>query len=97
MSTYTISTDESHDVGRGPFRQSDVETEAALLVPVPDPSGVLIIGQDTITFHDGKNLITASPEILQEHLITCTTKIDKNRKVFHTYHHFLIFDFRRSK
>ena len=97
MSTYTISTDESHDVGRGPFRQSDVETEAALLVPVPDPSGVLIIGQDTITFHDGKNLITASPEILQEHLITCTTKIDKNRKVFVHIPSFSGFYFRKSK
>ena len=44
VSTYTISTDESHDVDRGPFRQSHVDSEAALLIAVPDPAGVLIIG-----------------------------------------------------
>ena len=45
VSTYTISTDESHDVDRGPFRQSHVDSEAALLIAVPDPAGVLIIGK----------------------------------------------------
>ena len=74
VSTYTISTDDSHDVVRGPFRQNNVDTEASLLIAVSEPSGVLIIGQDTITFHDGKTPTTISSEILQVEVVQCSDR-----------------------
>ena len=79
VSTYTISCDESHDIDRGPFRQSNVDTEACLLIPVPDPAGVLIIGQDMITYHDGRNTHTIGSEATQAHVICCTSRVDKSR------------------
>ena len=79
VSTYTISTDESHDVDRGPFRQSNVDTEAALLIAVPDPAGVLIIGHDMIAYHDGKNTHTINTEATQSNVIYCTSRVDKSR------------------
>ena len=79
VSTYTISVDESHDVDRGPFRQSNVDTEASLLIAVAEPAGVLIIGQDMITYHDGRNTTTINSEASQSHVIYCTAKVDKWR------------------
>jgi DNA damage-binding protein 1 len=80
VATYSISTDESHECDRGPFRQSHVDSEACLLEPVPEPhSGVLIIGQETITYHNGKSAITISPNILRTSVISTICSIDKNR------------------
>ena len=71
----------THDVQsstvKGPFRQSNVDADAILLEPVPDPAGVLIVGHDSITYHDSKNSTTISPEILVTHCINCISPLDK--------------------
>jgi DNA damage-binding protein 1 len=83
VSTHAISmVDGGCEVGtvKGPFRQTHVDSDAILLVPVPDPTaGVLIVGHDSITYHDSKNSVTISPEILVSHCINCVSPIDKNR------------------
>ena len=65
---------------KGPFRQSHVDGDAILLVPVPDPTaGVLIVGHDSITYYDSKNSTTISPELLVSHSINCVSPLDKAR------------------
>ena len=43
-----------------------METEAAVLIPVPEPyGGALIIGQESITYHNGVNYVTIAPPIIK--------------------------------
>ena len=43
-----------------------MEPEAAMIVPVPGPLyGALIVGQESITYHNGSSYITVAPPILK--------------------------------
>ena len=49
-----------------PWKQDNVETEASMLIPVPEPcGGALIIGQESITYHSGSNYVTIAPPIIK--------------------------------
>jgi len=48
------------------WKQDNVETEASLLIPVPEPfGGALIIGQESITYHNGVTYVTIAPPIIR--------------------------------
>eukprot|EP00945_MAST-04E_sp_MAST-4E-sp1_P008624 g8624.t1 len=46
----------------GPWKQPNVESGASMLIPLPSPigGGVLILGQQTITYHDGQTSLSLS-------------------------------------
>jgi len=62
-----------------PWKQDNVETEASMLIPVPEPyGGALIIGQESITYHSGSNYVTIAPPIIKQSTVTCYGKVDSN-------------------
>jgi hypothetical protein len=49
-----------------PWRQDNVETEASLVIPVPEPlCGAIIIGQESILYHDGTTYVAVAPPIIK--------------------------------
>nr|CAG4642998.1 EOG090X00HD [Ilyocryptus agilis] len=61
------------------WKQDNVETEASMLIPVPEPyGGALIIGQESITYHNGSNYVTIAPPIIKQSTINCFGKVDPN-------------------
>ncbi|KAI8425415.1 hypothetical protein MSG28_007162, partial [Choristoneura fumiferana] len=44
------------------WKQDNVETEASILIPVPSPlGGAIVIGQESIVYHDGQNYVAVAP------------------------------------
>jgi DNA damage-binding protein 1 len=59
VKTYVIDVSDRNLID-GPWNQPTVEAGASFLIPVPAPTpGVLIVGLETITFHDGRQVKTA--------------------------------------
>lgn len=62
------------------WKQDNVERLATLLIPVPEPmGGVLIIGAESITYHNGHNYETIAPPSIQNSSIVAYTKIDSSK------------------
>lgn len=60
-----------------PWRQDNVETEAAILIPVPSPlCGAIIIGQESILYHDGNTSVVVAPPVIKQSTIICYAKVD---------------------
>lgn len=60
-----------------PWRQDNVETDASIIIPVPTPlEGAIIIGQESIMYHDGKNGIVVDPPVIKQSSIICYAKVD---------------------
>lgn len=60
-----------------PWRQDNVEREAMMVIPVPSPiCGAIIIGQESILYHDGTTYVTVVPPIIKQSTITCYAKVD---------------------
>ncbi|CAK8675984.1 unnamed protein product [Clavelina lepadiformis] len=66
------------EVKPGPWKQENVDAEANMIIAVPEPlKGCVIIGQDSITYHNGDKYIPiAIPEV--KHTINCFAPIDKD-------------------
>ncbi|CAH1785310.1 unnamed protein product [Owenia fusiformis] len=78
VKTYEISVREKEFL-KGPWKQDNVETEACLVVAVPQPfGGALIVGQESITYHNGTNYKAIAPPIIKQSTITCVGKVDAN-------------------
>nr|CAG4647642.1 EOG090X00HD [Moina brachiata] len=61
------------------WKQDNVETEASMLIPVPEPfCGTLVIGQETITYLNGQSYASIGPPIIKQSTITCHGKVDPN-------------------
>lgn len=67
-----------------PWKQDNVEREASLLIPVPEPcGGCLIIGAESIVYHNGNYYQAIAPQKMQSSTIVCFARIDadgENRK-----------------
>ena len=60
-----------------PWRQDNVEREAMMVIPVPSPiCGAIIIGQESILYHDGTAYVTVVPPVIKQSTITCYAKVD---------------------
>ncbi|OXU25996.1 hypothetical protein TSAR_009174 [Trichomalopsis sarcophagae] len=60
-----------------PWRQDNVEREAMMVIPVPSPiCGAIIIGQESILYHDGTTYVTVVPPIIKQSTISCYAKVD---------------------
>lgn len=48
------------------WKQDNVETEATMLIPVPSPlGGAIVIGQESIVYHDGQSYVAVAPPIIK--------------------------------
>lgn len=48
------------------WKQDNVETEATMLIPVPSPlGGSIVIGQESIVYHDGNSYVAVAPPIIK--------------------------------
>ncbi|VVC45761.1 Hypothetical protein CINCED_3A017720 [Cinara cedri] len=60
-----------------PWKQDNVETEASLIIPVPEPiCGAIIIGRESVLYHNGTSFIAISPPVIKS-TIVCYARIDK--------------------
>uniref|UniRef100_A0A0B7AQY1 DNA damage-binding protein 1 n=1 Tax=Arion vulgaris TaxID=1028688 RepID=A0A0B7AQY1_9EUPU len=80
VKTYEVSLKEREkDFIKGPWKQDNVETMASMLIPIPDPlGGTVIIGQESITYHNGENYIAIAPAQITLSPINCYGKVDAN-------------------
>lgn len=78
VKTYEISLRDK-EFSKGPWKQDNVETEASIIIAVPEPfDGALIIGQESITYHNGDTYIAVAPPIIKQSTIICYGKVDSN-------------------
>ncbi|XP_012942382.1 DNA damage-binding protein 1 isoform X2 [Aplysia californica] len=78
VKTYEISLRDK-DFQKGPWKQDNVETMASMLIPIPEPfGGTVIIGEESITYHNGFNYIAIAPPQIKLSPINCYGKVDAN-------------------
>lgn len=59
------------------WKQDNVETEATMLIPVPSPlGGAIVIGQESIVYHDGNSYVAVAPPIIKHSSINCYARVD---------------------
>ncbi|XP_064600976.1 DNA damage-binding protein 1-like [Liolophura sinensis] len=76
--TYEISLRDKEFL-KGPWKQETVETEATMVIPVPEPyGGALILGQHSITYHKNDSYVAIAPPAIKQSTITCFGKVDPN-------------------
>ncbi|VEN37337.1 unnamed protein product [Callosobruchus maculatus] len=76
VKTHEISLREKEFV-KIPWRQDNVETEASIIIPVPSPlGGAIIIGQESILYHDGIVSVVVAPPVIKQSTIICYAKVD---------------------
>ncbi|CAG5121930.1 unnamed protein product, partial [Candidula unifasciata] len=80
VKTYEVSLKEREkDFIKGPWKQDNVETMASMLIPIPEPfGGTVIIGQESVTYHNGENYIAIAPAQITLNRINCYGKVDAN-------------------
>lgn len=78
VKTYEISLKDK-EFSCSPWKQENVEVEAFIIISVPEPvGGALIIGQESITYHNGSFYRAIAPPALKQSSPTCYGKIDPN-------------------
>jgi DNA damage-binding protein 1 len=62
-----------------PWKQDNIDAEACLIIPVPEPfSGAIVVGQETILYHDGVNYVAVTPPAIKVILFGFVKKIKHN-------------------
>lgn len=78
VKTYEVNLKEK-ELYKGPWKQNNVESEASILIAVPEPfGGVIILGQESICYHNGEKFIAIAPTTIRHSTINCYTKVDNN-------------------
>ena len=78
VKTHELSLKEKEFV-KVAWKQDNVEREASMLIPVPEPhGGVIIIGSESITYHNGTMYHAIAPANLQESSIVAYARVDPN-------------------
>merc|ERR1719350_464316 len=78
LKTHDLSLKEKEFV-KVAWKQDNVEREAAMLIPVPEPhGGVIIIGTESITYHNGTMNHAIAPANMQESTIVAYANVDPN-------------------
>lgn len=61
------------------WEQENIESEASLLIPVPHYGGVIVVGQESISYHKSEGVYTAvAPFLLHMSQICCYALVDKS-------------------
>ena len=80
VKTHEISLKDREFV-KVPWKQDNVESEASMLIPVPDPyGGCIIIAAESIVYHNGSYFQAIAPQNMQQSTIICYARIDKDGK-----------------
>ncbi|XP_013110760.1 DNA damage-binding protein 1 [Stomoxys calcitrans] len=59
------------------WKQDNVETEATMLIPVPTPlGGAIVIGRESIVYHDGSSYLAVAPATFKHSTINCYARVD---------------------
>ena len=78
VKTHELSLKEKEFV-KVAWKQDNVESEANILIPVPEPhGGVIIVGAESITYHNGVTHTTIAPPNIQESSIVAYARVDTN-------------------
>ncbi|KAM4617194.1 DNA damage-binding protein 1 [Discoglossus pictus] len=78
VKTYEVSLREK-EFSKGPWKQENVEAEATMVIAVPEPfGGAIIIGQESITYHNGDKYLAIAPPIIKQSTIVCHNRVDVN-------------------
>ncbi|XP_071830754.1 DNA damage-binding protein 1-like [Apostichopus japonicus] len=78
VKTYEVNLREK-EFDKGPWKQDNVETEASMVIAVPQPfGGVLIIGQESITYHKGDKYKAIAPPAIKQSTLVCHGRLDSN-------------------
>ncbi|VCW69376.1 unnamed protein product, partial [Gulo gulo] len=78
VKTYEVSLREK-EFNKGPWKQENVEAEASMVIAVPEPfGGAIIIGQESITYHNGDKYLAIAPPIIKQSTIVCHNRVDPN-------------------
>lgn len=76
VKTYEVSLKDKEFI-KSPWKQENVEPEAAFIVPVPSPTnGVLVVGQESITYHNGSHYVTVAPPTIKQSTMLCYGRVD---------------------
>uniref|UniRef100_A0A069DXU2 Putative splicing factor 3b subunit 3 n=1 Tax=Panstrongylus megistus TaxID=65343 RepID=A0A069DXU2_9HEMI len=62
-----------------PWKQDNIEMEASMIIPVPEPlCGAIIVGQESILYHNGVSFIAVAPPVIRHSSINCYAKVDSS-------------------
>lgn len=76
VKTHEISLKDREFV-KVPWKQDNVEREASLLIPVPEPfGGCIIVGAESIVYHNGTYYQAIAPLKMQSSTIICYARVD---------------------
>lgn len=65
---------------KGPWENISVESQASILYPLPLPlGGVVVIGAETLCYHNEKNKLSIDPPCLKQSIVSCVGKVDDTR------------------
>lgn len=79
VKTHEINIKEKEFTPTGPWKQENVEAEASMLIAVPKPfGGAIIVGQESICYHNGDRYQAVAPPLLQQSTVSCYCRIDEN-------------------
>ncbi|RXG55188.1 DNA damage-binding protein 1 [Armadillidium vulgare] len=78
VKTHEVSLKEK-EFTKVPWKQDNVETEASIIIPVPEPlGGAIIVGQETITYFTSTYHVTVAPPLIKTSTIVCYGTVDNN-------------------
>ncbi|XP_014287545.1 DNA damage-binding protein 1 [Halyomorpha halys] len=76
IKTHELSLKEKEFV-KAPWKQDNIEMEASIIIPVPEPMcGAIIVGQESVLYHDGVTFVSVGPPVIKHSSITCYAKVD---------------------
>ncbi|XP_078488392.1 DNA damage-binding protein 1 [Ciona intestinalis] len=77
VKTYIVDVRDK-EVVAGPWKQENIDAEANFIINVPKPlAGSIIIGQESITYHNGDKYIPIAPPQIKD-TINCYAPVDKD-------------------
>ncbi|XP_058859042.1 DNA damage-binding protein 1 isoform X2 [Acipenser ruthenus] len=74
VKTYEVSLREK-EFNKGPWKQENVEAEASMVIAEPF-GGAIIIGQESITYHNGDKYLAVAPPIIKQSSVVCHHRVD---------------------
>lgn len=78
IKTHELSLKEKEFV-KAPWKQDNIEMEASIIIPVPEPLfGVIIVGQESVLYHDGVSFVAVGPAVIKHSSIVCYAKVDND-------------------
>ena len=78
VKTHEISLKDREFV-KVPWKQDNVESEASMLIPVPEPfGGCIIVAAESIVYHNGSYFQAIAPQSMQQSTIVCYARVDQD-------------------